>query len=201
MLSLNLAFRSAAAADARPAAVIDTLLAAFTADAAARCLYPEDEAYRRHFPGFLRAFGGRAFDGGAVDVADRAAALWIAPGTEADGAAIMAHLEATVPAARLGLLAAGMEIQGGLHPEAPHWYLPWIGVRPEAQGLGIGGALLWQGLVRADRDGLPCYLEATNRRNATLYARHGFEVVGVVDAPGYPEIIAMWRPARQRAAA
>jgi hypothetical protein len=26
-----------------------------------------------------------------------------------------------------------------------------------------------------------------------LYARHGFEVIGVVRSPGYPEIIALWR--------
>ena len=58
-------------------------------------------------------------------------------------------------------------------------------------------ALLATGLARVDADGLPAYLEATNWRNAALYARHGFEVMGVVEAPGYPEIIAMWRPARR----
>jgi GNAT superfamily N-acetyltransferase len=88
-----------------------------------------------------------------------------------------------------------MELQGSFHPEEPHWYLPWIGVRPEAQGRGLGAALLRRGLARADRDGLPAYLEATNRRNAALYARHGFEALGTVNAPGYPEIIPMWRPA------
>jgi hypothetical protein len=35
-----------------------------------------------------------------------------------------------------------------------------------------------------------------SRRNAAFYARYGFEVMGVVEAPGYPEIVAMWRPAR-----
>jgi ribosomal protein S18 acetylase RimI-like enzyme len=83
-----------------------------------------------------------------------------------------------------------------MHPHEPHWYLPWIGMRPEAQGAGLGARLLRQGLARADAERMPAYLEATNRRNARLYARHGFAILGVVASPGYPEIIPMWRPAR-----
>ena len=108
----------------------------------------------------------------------------------------MAHLEASLPADSRDALLAGMEIQGGLHPLAAHWYLPFVGVRPEAQGLGVGSALLSHGLARADRDRLPAYLEATSRRSLGLYRRYGFEVTGVVESPGYPEIFAMWRPAR-----
>jgi ribosomal protein S18 acetylase RimI-like enzyme len=178
-------------------ATIETLVAAFRSDAAARALYPADEDYRRHFPGFLDAFGGRAFEGGVVDrdPAGLAAALWFPPGLEPDGDAIMSAIASSVPAGRLEKLAVGMEIQAGMHPHAPHWYLPWIGVRPEAQGAGLGSRLLRQGLARVDAAGMPAYLEATNRRNAALYARHGFEAVGVVTSPGYPEIIPMWRPA------
>ena len=71
-----------------------------------------------------------------------------------------------------------MEMQATLHPTEPHWYLPWMGVVPEAQGMGIGGALLHEGLARADADRLPVYLEATTRRSAAFYARHGFETTG-----------------------
>ncbi|HEX9903351.1 MAG TPA: GNAT family N-acetyltransferase [Propylenella sp.] len=109
----------------------------------------------------------------------------------------MVYLEASLPPERLGLLAAGMAIQSEMHPREPHWYLPWMGVVPEAQGMELGSALLRIGLSRADADGLPAYLEATSRRNAALYARHGFKAIGVVEAPGYPQIIAMWRPARR----
>jgi ribosomal protein S18 acetylase RimI-like enzyme len=183
-------------------ATIATLAAAFAEDAAVRRFYPGGAEYRRHFPGLLAAFGGRAFEAGVVDLdpACRAAALWFPPGLEPDGDAIMAHLEASVPADRLGALAGGMKLQGSLHPEEPHWYLPWIGVRPEAQGRGLGSALLDLGLARADAEGLPAYLEATSRRNAALYARHGFEVQAIVEAEDYPEIILMWRPARGRPA-
>ena len=141
------------------------------------------------------ALGGQAFEVGAVDrdAAGLGAALWVPPGTEADGEAIADFLEASIPPARLAPLAAGLAIQGRMRPLEPHWYLPWIGVRPEAQGCGFGARLLRQGLARADAEGMPCYIEATNRRNAMLYARHGFEIIGVVESPGYPEIIAMWR--------
>jgi ribosomal protein S18 acetylase RimI-like enzyme len=179
------------------AETLAVLFAAFESDAAVRAFYPTKSEYDRHFPGFLMAFGGRALEEGIVDrdPLDRAAALWFPPGLEPDAEAIMAHLEASVPAERLDRLAAGMEVQGSMHPHDPHWYLPWIGVKPEAQGMGLGSALLVTGLARADADGLPAYLEATSRRNAALYARHGFEETGIVEAEGYPEIIAMWRPA------
>jgi GNAT superfamily N-acetyltransferase len=199
---MNISLRRDIFAEADRDATIAILVAAFEDDAAARTLYPRAGEYRRHFPGFLMAFGGGAFEAGAVDrdPYGRAGALWFPPGLEPDGVAIMAYLEATLPPERFGPLAAGMEIQGGLHPQEPHWYLPWIGVVPEAQGAGIGTALLSRGLARADAEGLPVYLEATNRRNAVLYARHGFEVTGVIEAPGYPEIVVMWRPANGRGA-
>ena len=60
----------------------------------------------------------------------------------------------------------------------------------------MGAHLLELGLDRADADGMPAYLEATSRRSVPLYSRHGFKVIGVVNAPEYPEIFAMWRGAR-----
>jgi GNAT superfamily N-acetyltransferase len=183
------------------AAVLDTLTAAFADDAAVRRLYPDEADYRRHFPGFVEALGGGAFERGVIergavdhDADGLAAALWLPSGVWSREGAVVAHLEATIPPARLAAMAAGFEIQGGMHPVAPHWYLPFIGVRPEARGRGLGARLLSRGLARADAEGMPAYLEATNRRNAALYARHGFLPLGVVEAPGYPEIIAMWRP-------
>jgi len=65
--------------------------------------------------------------------------------------------------------------------------------------MGIGSALLAHGLARADRNRLPAYLEATSRRSVPLCRRLGFEITGVVDQPGYPEIFEMWRPARAAA--
>lgn len=59
----------------------------------------------------------------------------------------------------------------------PHWYLWGLGVEPSRQRQGIGGQLIEPVLARADRDGLPCYLETTKAVNVPFYERHGFTVV------------------------
>ena len=69
----------------------------------------------------------------------------------------------------------------------------WCGFHPTSS---IGTALLRDGLARADAENMPVYAEATTRRAAAFYARHGFETAETIDLPGYPEIVTMWRPAR-----
>src|SRR5262249_61837020 len=69
------------------ARVFATLVLAFAADPVERWLYPEPHQYLSHVPRFLAAFGGRAF---AERTAWRlgefsAVALWLPPGTAADG--------------------------------------------------------------------------------------------------------------------
>lgn len=59
----------------------------------------------------------------------------------------------------------------------PHRYLTLLGVDPDHQGRGVGGAVLAPGLAEADREGLMCYTETTRPRNAPFYERHGFVVV------------------------
>lgn len=179
-------------------AVTDILLAAFRDDPALRGLYPTDLDYIRYTPGLIMAFAGRAFGAGTVDT-DReghAAALWFPPGLSPDTDAVVHHLGLSVPGKRLPQLTAGLAAQAALRPPEPHWFLPWMGVVPEAQGMGIGAALLRDGIERADADRLPVHVEATTRRAAGFYARHGFTTRAVVDLPGYPEITTMWRPAR-----
>lgn len=81
-----------------------------------------------------------------------------------------------------------------LHPEVPHYYVFSMGVRPDAQGQGIGAALLRAVLGRADRDGVGTWLEATTERSARFYRRHGFEPRGVHRLPeGGPPMWLMWR--------
>ncbi len=72
----------------------------------------------------------------------------------------------------------------------PHHYLPYIGVAPEAQGRGLGSALMRPILDRCDEERLPAYLEATSERNAALYERLGFEL----RAGGSPPLWLMVRP-------
>jgi ribosomal protein S18 acetylase RimI-like enzyme len=84
------------------------------------------------------------------------------------------------------------------HPREPHWYLFSIGVEPEAQGRGLGSALLRAVLSRCDAQREPAYLEASSEDNARVYSRHGFRVLKEVPlAPGAPIVRLMWRDAAQ----
>jgi GNAT superfamily N-acetyltransferase len=44
------------------------------------------------------------------------------------------------------------------HLREPHYYIPYVGVAPHAQGKGLGTALLHATFDRCDRDGLSAYL-------------------------------------------
>jgi ribosomal protein S18 acetylase RimI-like enzyme len=93
-------------------------------------------------------------------------------------------------------LAAAME---QAHPQAPYFYLAFIGVAPRLQGAGLGSALLRQTLARADAAGASAYLENSNPRNLKLYEGFGFSVTREVKARAdAPPIYAMWRPAGTR---
>jgi GNAT superfamily N-acetyltransferase len=80
------------------------------------------------------------------------------------------------------------------HLREPHYYIPYVGVAPHAQGQGLGTALLRPTLDRCDRERLPAYLEATSERNAALYARLGFEHLGAFTLGGSPPLWPMRRP-------
>jgi GNAT superfamily N-acetyltransferase len=178
-----------------------TLVEAFRDDPVERWLYPDDEGYERHFPAFIEALGGRAIDGGtAWRLGDfDAIALWMAPGAEPDGSAIESVLRATVPSAlHLDVFATLAEMDAA-HPRAPHWYLPWLGVRPELSGRGLGAGLLRHGLAEVDRAGLPAYLETPNPRTVPFYERHGFVVTGGTRNRACPPLTFMERPSPGRA--
>lgn len=84
------------------------------------------------------------------------------------------------------------------HIREPHYYIPYIGVAPDAQGQGLGTALLRPTLDRCDREGLPAYLEATSERNAALYERLGFKHRGELRFASSPPLWPMLRPSRSR---
>jgi GNAT superfamily N-acetyltransferase len=88
----------------------------------------------------------------------------------------------------------------GLHPKAPpHWYLGVLGTRRDAQGKGVGSALLGPILERCDDEGTPAYLESSKHANIAFYRRHGFEVTGEIPLPfGGPSVWPMWRDPRPR---
>jgi GNAT superfamily N-acetyltransferase len=81
------------------------------------------------------------------------------------------------------------------HAPMPHWYLAAIGVVPDRQGQGLGGALMQPILARADAEGLPSYLETHRESNVRLYERHGFEITEQAAVPGHP--IPVWAMLRK----
>jgi GNAT superfamily N-acetyltransferase len=175
--------------DVTPA--IDTIVAAFADDPVERWMYPGEAEYQEHFPRFVVAFAGPGIVSSGEDFA--AAAVWLPPGAEPDGDAIAALLAETVDPAKHEDLFAVVGQMDEAHPRFAHWYLPWLGVRPERQGGGLGAALLREGLVRVDADGLPVYLETPNPRTIQFYERHGFAVTGVAQAGACPPVTCMLR--------
>ena len=84
-----------------------------------------------------------------------------------------------------------------VHPEAPHWYLAYVGVDPASQGCGIGGHLMGAGLDQADREGVGAYLENSKPGNTPFYARHGFDPADAITiGADAPPVLAMWRDPR-----
>ena len=190
------AVRTATASD--EAGAINVLALAFSTDPVARWVWPDAHTYLTNFAAFARAFGGAAFTHGSAHVLDdfAGAALWLPPGAHPDEETMVGLIQATVPEADQPEMFAVLEQMGGYHPTEPHWYLPMIGVDPAHQNKGLGGALLRHALERCDRDHLPAYLESSNPRNVPLYQRHGFEVIGEVQAGNSATIAAMLRKAR-----
>ena len=85
------------------------------------------------------------------------------------------------------------------HPDGmTHDYLAFLGVAPVAQNQGLGSRLLREHHRVTDGDALPAYLEATGRRNAALYARHGYVDTDEVPIGDGPSLYAMIRQHRAR---
>jgi GNAT superfamily N-acetyltransferase len=173
------------------------LVLAFGSDPVERFLYPEPDRYLADFPTFLGAFGGEAFTAGtAWSVEPGAVALWLPPGRQPDGPAVVGVLSRSVEPGRLADVFSVLEDMEAHHPRFPHWYLPWFGVDPVQQGRGLGTRLLRSCLERVDADHVPAYLETPNPRNIPFYERQGFVTTGSAQAGACPPVTFMLRAAR-----
>lgn len=155
-------------------------------------------------------FGGLAEDmlpdRGEVWLADGASvALWRAPGFDHTGASDDPEQQAAsvarwadAPIApdeleRFGVLGEAMN---AAHPHEEHWYLNVVSTLPSRQSQGLGATVLRPVLERCDEEGIPAYLESSNRRNVSLYLRHGFVETGEIALPDGPSLTPMWREPR-----
>ena len=118
----------------------------------------------------------------------RGVAIWLRPGQSLTplGMARSGMLAAPlrVGFAPLGRFARANATMEPVHKKAmgaqPHWQLLIVGVDPDLQGQGRGAALVRDGLDRADRDGLPCYLDTSKAANVPFYEHLGFATVDQV---------------------
>jgi GNAT superfamily N-acetyltransferase len=130
------------------------------------------------------------------------AALWAAPGRWHMSLRETAML---VPAflrpslfVRMPLVGLGWEKLERAHPrKPPHYYLAVLGTEPDAQGRGLGSAVLRPALDQCDSDQVGAYLESSKERNIDFYARHGFRVLGEIELLRGPKMWKMWRDPRQ----
>jgi ribosomal protein S18 acetylase RimI-like enzyme len=178
--------------------LITTMSLAFSTDPAVRWMYPAPETYLEYFPQFVSAFGGRAFESGTAHfIGDvQAVALWLPPDIQPDEEALMNLFQRTVPEQNQQALFSMFEQMGDYHPHEPHWYLPLIGVDPIQQRKGYGSMLLEHALKVCDEEQMPAYLESSNPENIPLYQRHGFEVLGIIQAGTSPPVTPMLRHPR-----
>jgi ribosomal protein S18 acetylase RimI-like enzyme len=178
--------------------LITAMSLAFSTDPAVRWMYPAPETYLEYFPQFVSAFGGRAFESGTAHfIGDvQAVALWLPPDIQPDEEALMNLFQRTVPEQNQQALFSMFEQMGDYHPHEPHWYLPLIGVDPIQQRKGYGSMLLEHALKVCDEEQMPAYLESSNPENIPLYQRHGFEVLGIIQAGTSPPVTPMLRHPR-----
>jgi GNAT superfamily N-acetyltransferase len=186
----------ATVADEQP--VFAPIVLAFASDPAVRWMYPDTHQYRTFFPGFARAFGGKAVSHGSAYHTDgfHGAALWLPPGVEPDEEALIPLLSETVAQDLQPEVFGLLEQMSSFHPSVPHWYLPLIGVEPLHQGKGFGAALMAGILAKCDQDRLPAYLESSNPENTGFYEKLGFVAVGEIQSGTSPVIVPMVRDPR-----
>lgn len=161
-----------------------------------------DLARLRLFQGLLL---GSALPEGVVQrpATGGAAAIWLpsealGPTSALEDLLSLPRIAALTGLRRLPRLIAMRKAMEAHHPkDRPHAYLWFLGVRPEAQGYGVGSRLLAAGLRDVDQQGRHAYLESSNPANLSLYERHGFRVIKEYRAMTEgPPFFAMWREAR-----
>ena len=186
----------AKAAPSDAARLAASLAGAFYDDPVFRWFSPDDQRRGAMLPDFFDVFVDAYLSHGQTytDEAVSGGALWAVPNNDPLGAdpAYAARLEAIagVDAPRLFEIVELLEAHA---PPERHYHLQFLGVLPERQGAGLGGALMAPILRRCNRDGIPAYLEATSDRNRALYERHGFRARGDIPLPGGPALWRMWR--------
>jgi ribosomal protein S18 acetylase RimI-like enzyme len=138
---------------------------------------------------------------GRVWVADggRAVAVWTTP--DGDPSPVFAELGpllGDLAGDRAAAYESAERAVAPHRPREPAWFLDTVAVAPEAQGRGLGSAVLAPGVEAAARAGHPAFLETSSERNVSFYERLGFRVTADVVLPdGGPRTWCMRRDPRR----
>lgn len=157
-------------------------------------------------PGFLETFFGLTLPALAasgltyIDPKGLGAASWLGPGHKLQWPITPGNLWRMLrvigPRGFFRFAMSGLTT-ARFHPGEPHYYLFLIGVVPQAQGKGVGSALISPVLRRCDEQNLPAYLENSKPENLAFYQGHGFQVIDRIHfARGAPPVWLMWREPR-----
>jgi GNAT superfamily N-acetyltransferase len=181
-------------------ALSGTLAAAFFDDPVFRWCIPEDSRRAEILPPFFRLVTELNLPHHELysTAANQSGAVWVPPGRQPteDEMTEQEPRFAHVTGEYAERVFHVFDLMSEVHPTEPHWYLFFLGTRPEWQSHGVGSALLSAVLDGCDRDGVPAYLEASNEGCKRLYLRHGFIVTGEILLPAGPPLWCMWRAPR-----
>jgi GNAT superfamily N-acetyltransferase len=192
--------RQASPSDVQGAA--RALARAFYDDSVWKWFMPDDGTRAQRLEGMFATFTRRVYLRHGNDCyttdAYEGAALWAPPGHEhmslADVLRILPGWTKAIGWRELLRAQRGVNSLEKVHPHERHYYLPFVGVTPESQGLGLGTALLGPVLEKCDRDRMPAYLEATSVGSRTCYERAGFQTRAQEHLAGDgPPFWTMWR--------
>jgi GNAT superfamily N-acetyltransferase len=188
--------RTSSGADAKR--VIDSIVLGFSADPVVRWLFPEPQRFLAKFPTLARLYGGRAFEHGTAYHLDGyvGAALWLPPKVHPDEKGLTELFQEEFSGDKLEAVFALFEQMDAAHPDEPCYHLTFIAVDPSRQGKGYGSKILAHTLKLCDKENGLAYLESTNPANISLYLRHGFELVGNIQAGESPPLFPMIREPR-----
>lgn len=187
--------------DAELGGLTRTLAAAFQDDPAFSWIVPDERKRARMFPGFFKVMADQSRRHGEILASPdgKAASLWYPPGEVRDGMLMGAWDNLRLLAGFRGDLPRGLKAAEEMYKRHPdpqtYAYLRYVGVAPEAQGKGWGGAIVRAGVARAAEQGRGVLLETATPDNVAIYARLGFEITEEWEVRGGPKFWTMVHPA------
>ncbi|MBV7257981.1 GNAT family N-acetyltransferase [Erythrobacter crassostreae] len=179
--------------------IASTLAQAFQGDPAFSWIVTDPDARRPMLPRFFKLMAEQSLRHGTVLASgQRHAAALIYPAGEVkddrlwDTIRLLSMFKTALP--------RGLKVAEAMHARHPHpqpyLYLRYVGVAPQAQGKGWGGALVRAVIASAAEVGQGVLLETATPSNVAIYSRLGFQIDSEWEVPGGgPKFWTMIHPA------